>query len=625
MSSFTSVPDLNTTNMTSFTSVPDLNTTNMSSFTSVPDLNMTNMTSFTSVPDLNTTNMSSFTSVPDQDEEDFTTMAPPLPVEGDCVCSPMLLHTDLEPDEDYIEDSCVAMLSFGPWVEKSCSDLLPFFCYEDRFFGHVNVTNVTCGGASLSWLLAPDGISHYRVEVTGDKQMTEIQTNLTTDLFNLTAGTLYSVQVIPVKCERDLNPQEVSFYTIPNKVRNLTLTNVTERSVFLMWNKPAGNSDFYLIVVDDEKNNRSNTEGTEFDGLMPGSLYTFTVLTGVRDNITLSEGSSISTYTKPGKVSDLCVTENTNISLLLSWMPPEGHSTSFCVQAVDDSNYQWFDQEMNYNSTQTRQQLKVTGLPMGSRITLSVTALVNGTLKGDKVTIVNYTAPGPISNLILQTTHNSLCATWTPSSGNCSYFAVILQLDGENVTITKKPTEPVVEVSSLKTAAKYTVLVSCVSGHLHSPQVQRSKFTLPSPPTDAKVVSANKSHITFQWKAPESAVRGTRYAVHLNSSFWGHNQSELSNKTTYTFGNLKSGTNYMFEVRTVTDEARSPQITTSHFTESEEIEIGLSMMCSSTSPLLCANATSEESIILQLEAHFNQLLGHDISWNLKKQEQEDTA
>ncbi|KAG7495581.1 receptor-type tyrosine-protein phosphatase eta-like [Solea senegalensis] len=571
--------------------------------------------------------MSSFTSVPDQDEEDFTTMAPPLPVEGECVCSPMLLHTDLEPDEDYIEDSCVAMLSFGPWVEKSCSDLLTFICYEDRFFGHVNVTNVTCGGASLSWLPAPDGISHYRVEVTGDKQMTEIQTNLTTDLFNLTAGTLYSVQVIPVKCERDLNPQEVSFYTVPNKVRNLTLTNVKEKSVFLMWNKPAGNSDFYLIVVDDDKNNRSNTEeGTEFDGLMPGSLYTFTVHTGVRDKITLSEGSSISTYTKPGKVANLSVTENTNISLLLSWMPPEGHSTSFFVQAVDDRNDQLFNREINYNSTQMQQQLKVTGLPMGSRITLSVTALVNGTLKGDKVTIVSYTAPGPISNLSLQTTHDSLSATWTPSPGNCSNFIVILQLDGENDTLIKRLTEPAVEVSSLKTAAKYTVLVSCVSGHLQSPQVQRSKFTLPSPPTDAKGVSANKSHITFQWKAPESAVRGTRYAVRISSSFWGHSWSgPLSDKTTYTFGNLKSGTNYTFEVRTVTDDAQSPPLTTSHFTESEEIEIGLSMMCSSTEPLLCANATTEESIILQLEAHFSQFLGNAISWNLKKQEREDTA
>lgn len=35
-------------------------------------------------------------------------------------------------DENYIEDSCVAMLSFGPWIEKSCLERLPFICYEGR-------------------------------------------------------------------------------------------------------------------------------------------------------------------------------------------------------------------------------------------------------------------------------------------------------------------------------------------------------------------------------------------------------------------------------------------------------------------------------------------------------------
>lgn len=33
----------------------------------------------------------------------------------------------------------------------------------------------------------------------------------------------------------------------------------------------------------------------------------------------------------------------------------------------------------------------VTGLPIGTRITLSVTALANGTVEGDNVTVVGYT------------------------------------------------------------------------------------------------------------------------------------------------------------------------------------------------------------------------------------------
>ncbi|XP_010769426.1 uncharacterized protein C6orf132 homolog [Notothenia coriiceps] len=42
----------------------------------------------------------------------------------------VLLPDFPKPDENYIEDSCVAMLSFGPWVERVCSELLSSICYE---------------------------------------------------------------------------------------------------------------------------------------------------------------------------------------------------------------------------------------------------------------------------------------------------------------------------------------------------------------------------------------------------------------------------------------------------------------------------------------------------------------
>lgn len=86
------------------------------------------------------------------------------------------------------------------------------FPMTDRFFGQINVTNRDSESAVLTWRPGPGNISHYRLEV--NKNLTKIQTeNLTHHLVNLTAGTRYSVQVFPVKCERDLNPQEVVFYT----------------------------------------------------------------------------------------------------------------------------------------------------------------------------------------------------------------------------------------------------------------------------------------------------------------------------------------------------------------------------------------------------------------------------
>lgn len=88
--------------------------------------------------------------------------------------------------------------------------------FPDRFFGKVQVTNVTSTNATLTWLAGPGNISHYRVEVgvvQGNQILQENRMNLTSHLSGLTAGTHYLVQVFPVKCERSLNPQEASFYT----------------------------------------------------------------------------------------------------------------------------------------------------------------------------------------------------------------------------------------------------------------------------------------------------------------------------------------------------------------------------------------------------------------------------
>lgn len=48
---------------------------------------------------------------------------PAVPGGTECVLSP-------DPAGNYVEDSCVAMLSFGAWVERSCSERLSFVCYE---------------------------------------------------------------------------------------------------------------------------------------------------------------------------------------------------------------------------------------------------------------------------------------------------------------------------------------------------------------------------------------------------------------------------------------------------------------------------------------------------------------
>ncbi|XP_034413702.1 receptor-type tyrosine-protein phosphatase eta-like [Cyclopterus lumpus] len=512
----------------------------------------------------------------------------------------------------YIEDSCVAMLSFGAWVEKNCSDRLPFICYDERFIGRANVTNITSESAVLTWQVGPGDIDHYRVKV--NEELNQSQTNnLTYDLVNLTSGTHYSVQVFPVKCTRDLDPQEIAFYTKPNKVENLAVTTVTETSVFLNWNPPAGNVDSYLIEVQGEKRIQNKTEGNEVCGLTPGTVYTFTVFAGVGNNI-WSEESNITEYTKPGKVSGLTVSESTNNSLLLGWVRPDGHTSGFRVTAMNDSNHVMF------NDTKNQTEVKVTALPMGSKVTLSVTALTaNNTLEGDQVTVVAYTAPGPISNLTLVTTFDSLEATWKPPEGNSVRFTVELQLDDKPVYTTHNLTKPRKHFDGLKTAANYTVILCAFSGPLKGPSVRGSKFTRLLPPTNATVISYDKHQLTFQWSAPDNTAK-VKYSVRINSSFWGHTLSDLDEETSHRFDGLISGTRYDFEVRTMADGKLSTPAVVSHFTDAEEREISLSMSCSSAESLLCDKHTTRERVFKQFRKHFTELLGDKVFWKLEKQE-----
>lgn len=187
----------------------------------------------------------------------------------------------------------------------------------------MEVTEVTSESGVLTWLPVPN-ISHSRVEVKVHGNVTQNVTNLLTlDLVGLTAGSLHTVQVFPVKCGRDMHPQQTAFYTSefappayvdlfvvcsffreltgdlfsePNKVVDLVVANVTEACVKLNWSKPAGNVDIYHVKFGGASI-RNKTEGSEVCNLTPGSPYTFFVLSGVEDNSIWSDESNVTTYT----------------------------------------------------------------------------------------------------------------------------------------------------------------------------------------------------------------------------------------------------------------------------------------------------------------------------------------
>ncbi|XP_034020149.1 fibronectin-like [Thalassophryne amazonica] len=512
----------------------------------------------------------------------------------------------------YIEDSCVAMTSFGAWTEKECSKRLPFICYEEPLYSNATVSNVTSSSATLSWLAGPGNISYYRLDVN-DLTIPSLA-NRTYDLVNLTAGTKHSVQVFSVKCGRHFSPQNVTFYSKPGKIQNLNITKLNETSVFLRWTKPVGNTSFYMIeghgspgvIVTDK-------ESIEVGGLIPGGRYTLSIRTTVEDRSIWSEAQNITLNTKPEKVSDLKVSDNTNNSVQLSWAPPEGNTTAYWVEAGNGTHI-FFSR----NISNASHSVKVTDLPVGSRVTLNVTALAGDTV-GDPVTVTNFTTPGPILNLFLPTNTHSLNASWVPPKGNYTHFIVKIQLQGTgDEIVAPNVTETTKHFDNLKTAANYTVTVYTGNEHLTGPPFSCFNITLPVPPSNVSIASLNKSHITVQWNTPSNAAT-SKYLVNIRSDFWKqHRNFTLTNQTWITVGELKSGSLYEFEVQTVVGEVlKSEAQHISAHTDAELREISLSMMCSSAEPLFCDKEDTRTNVLEKLRSHFYNVLGEkNVTWML---------
>jgi len=108
-------------NGTSFTEIQ--NATNLIGLSGETTENTSDMT------DSTTENNTAYSYHGDTTESPWVT-TPVMPGEAACERSPLQPPVVLGTNEKYIEDSCVAMLTFGPWVERSCSERLPFICYE---------------------------------------------------------------------------------------------------------------------------------------------------------------------------------------------------------------------------------------------------------------------------------------------------------------------------------------------------------------------------------------------------------------------------------------------------------------------------------------------------------------
>ncbi|XP_026105072.1 receptor-type tyrosine-protein phosphatase eta-like [Carassius auratus] len=529
-----------------------------------------------------------------------------------------------EPDpEEYIEDACVVLLSFGMWKEEDCNRKLPFICYEERFFGQINISDVTTSTGNVSWSEGPGAknISHYRVEVTGDKTQTFNQTELFQNTETLTAGTLYKVQVFPVKCDRDLNPQNISFYTLPSDVQNLTVVSVTNVSVNLKWSKPDGNLDFYSVTfinASNTKEHKCNNEGCTITDLIPGTEYEFTVKAVVNETIG-GVPSNVSDYTIPSIVRNLKQLQYTDSTITASWEKPEGGHSGYCyclheqstsclctTCSITDSACEETEETSISESNKTS----------GSKFCLCVAALTkSNTLSGKMIGIPTYTRPKPV-DLTLIPSLQDMNATWE-IDGNYEKFEVTITSADAKYNQSDNTPYKFYPFSNLKAGVFYTVSVVTLNGDLRSVPAYKSDYTRPAEPYDLKA-TANKNNIQLSWKAPaQSEGASIQYIVKYNTSFWDETNEIATTETNITIPNLRPGTKYMFNVTVSAGNMESDPANTTTNTEPEKRTLVLTMLCSSQTTLHCNETNTRNELFEKLKTFFYEEFEDLVHWELK--------
>ncbi|XP_026105071.1 receptor-type tyrosine-protein phosphatase eta [Carassius auratus] len=568
-----------------------------------------------------------------------TTFNAPTTTESTSNCKPY--------SGQYIRDACVVLLSSGMWKERDCNISLPFICYEERFFGQINISNVTTSTGNVSWSEGPGAknISHYRVEVTGDKTQTFIQTELFQYIETLTAGTLYKVQVFPVKCDRDLNPQNISFYTLPSGVQNLTVLSVTNVSANLNWSKPDGNHDFYSVTfinASNTKEHKCNNEGCTITDLIPGTEYEFTVKAVVNETIG-GVPSNISDYTKPSTVRNLRSADNDSTVIMVFWDPPTGNHSgyryclkevnnslecTYCNIASDSSNTANNNNTNSSNTTTfsvtdcetvdgTETFIKKANKSDGSMFCLCVAALTkSNNLSGEMVPILSYTKPKTVT-LFLNPSSQTIFANWTVK-GKYEKFEVNITTDAYSYSLQIITANLNYSFNNLKAGVSYIVSVVTLNGKLRSNPAYESEFTRPAKPRGVKATTT-KTTIQVSWEAPtESEGASIKYTVKCYTAFWKKSHENQTAYRSIRFTGLNPGTKYECNVSVVAGNLESLPETVHAKTEPEKRTLVLTMLCSSKNSLHCGKIETRFELFEKLKnityEKFQDLIHWNMSW-----------
>uniref|UniRef100_A0A672TKI9 protein-tyrosine-phosphatase n=1 Tax=Strigops habroptila TaxID=2489341 RepID=A0A672TKI9_STRHB len=356
----------------------------------------------------------------------------------------------------------------------------------------------------VSWLHASGYFDNYEVIIKNNNdfiQTKSVPKDENECVFtNLVPGRQYSVTV-STRSGKYETSERVYGRTMPESVKELTLSNRSTEDLQVTWSKAEGDVDKYEIqlLFNDMKIFPpiflGNTiEEYRFTALTPGRLYKILVLTisGDAQRATFIEGLTI-----PSMVRNIHVSPNgmTN-SLKVSWTPGSGDVDSYTVtifqqsHQLDSQSVSKHISEHMFHKLEAGEQYRV------------VVQSNSGTLH-NSLAAFGRTIPASVQELLAHHAYSShsLLVTWQKAPGVAERYDILL-LNEQGILLSNK-SEPATakqhKFEDLLAGKKYKIQVLTVSGGLFSKRAETVGRTVPAAVTDLKVTENTTDRLSFSW------------------------------------------------------------------------------------------------------------------------------
>ncbi|XP_058663630.1 receptor-type tyrosine-protein phosphatase eta [Ammospiza caudacuta] len=361
----------------------------------------------------------------------------------------------------------------------------------------IGVTSVT-----LKWVVNDSAADTYtyRIEVvngTNDTPLENVTSSETrAEITGLIPGTPYSFTVFAVAADNKTEGEGVSrkLYTRPSRVLDLEAESIGVTSVTLKWvvNDSAADTYTYRIEVVNGTNYTHGHNGTsnepraEITGLIPGTLYNFTVFAVAADHETEGGGASIDRYTFPVSVGSLqCEPVAKQPCLMLKWKCPSGNNSGFSIKIYNISTSEVVREDSAPRCTGegVEQNLTIKYLNFFSTYNVNIRTLQNGSESSavDNLCHTSITDPPPPTEVpsVKAISHSSLSVEFSDFdslNGPLEAYAIMITTEDQSSESLKSKLNNTYKDFKKKTTTAYvTYVIKAEQADSHSSHSQSDK------------------------------------------------------------------------------------------------------------------------------------------------------